>query len=264
MTRSEPPIQSWSLRSLPPLTWAMILLAVIFLTTTINSGGGSLLGMLAGLAPFLFAATVTYMKPSDPRFLYGGVLIGVGRGLAVLALLIASQGVVRGDIADMMFNLVAFIDTPLQVAGVILLGLGAGGVRTRYGMAILAVGILIAVVKTVWYLVNVVPGLLETLGPVDVGLSLVLAPLFPIAWAFVAGAAFESRHRLLLLGSLVLLGLEAVVTALTMANLGPETDFGRIRLVVDVMQLVGWLLLAVSPLRLEMGTQRPLRELDPA
>ena len=74
LTSSEPPIQSWSLRSLPPLTWAMILLAVIFVSTTLNSGNPSLLGMLAGLAPFLFAATVTYMKPSDPRFTYGAVL----------------------------------------------------------------------------------------------------------------------------------------------------------------------------------------------
>jgi hypothetical protein len=237
----------------------MVLLGLIFFVTTINSGS-SLPVMIAGLVPFLFAATVTYIKPSDHRFLYGAVLIGVGRGLAVLATLIARQGVLRGDAVQLMFDAVALVDTPIQVAGIVLLGLAAGGLRTRYGWIILGVGALVAIVKTGWYFINIVPTLTETLSAADIALSLVLAPLLPIAWAFVAGAAFEARMRLLLLGSLVLLGLEGVITALTLANPGPDTDFGRISLVVSVLQIVGWLLLAVSPLRLEMGTQRPLRE----
>jgi hypothetical protein len=238
----------------------MVLLAVIFVTTTLNSGNPSLVGMLAGLAPFLFAATVTYMKPSEPRFLYAAVLIGVGRGLAVLATLIAGQGVVRGDLANLMFDVVAFIDTPIQVAGVVLLGVAAGGVHSRYGLTVVGIGVLLAIIKTVWYFINVVPTLTGILSSVEIVQSLLLSPLFPIAWAFLVAAAFDARTRFLLLGSLVLLALEAVVVVLTMASPGPTADFGTIRLIVDVLQLAGWLLLALSPLRLEMGTQRPLRE----
>jgi len=249
LSRSNPPIQSWSLRSLPPLTWAMVLLGLIFVTTTINSGNRSLLGMLAGLAPFLFAATVTYMKPSDARFLYGAVLIGVGRGLTVLATLIANQQVLRGELAQMTFDTVALVHAPEQAVRTLLLGLAAGGVPTRIGLGMLGFGVLLAAAALVWQVVND-----------DVGLSVVRATIFPIAWAYLAGAAFESRRRLLLLGSLVLLALEVTILVIAAMNLGPQTDFGPINLAIDIIQLAGWLLLIMSPLRLEMGTQRPLRE----
>jgi hypothetical protein len=51
---------------------------------------------------------------------------------------------------------------------------------------------------------------------------------------------------------------------LTVLVSNPESNVQPVTLVIDVLQIVGWLILAVSPLRLEMGTQRPLRELDPA
>ena len=43
-----------------------------------------------------------------------------------------------------------------------------------------------------------------------------------------------------------------------------ERRIERVALVIDVLQIAGWLILAVSPLRLEMGTQRPLHEPEPA
>jgi hypothetical protein len=121
----------------------------------------------------------------------------------------------------------------------------------------------LAVVNVGWYVTTVVPTLPEDFGLVELGTSIVLAPLYPIAWAFLAGAAFETRRRLLLLGSLVFLALQAVVVAFSLASPGPEADLDRLTLVYVIGLIFGWLLLAVSPLRLEMGTQRPLREEAP-
>jgi hypothetical protein len=216
--------------------------------------------MLSGLGPFLFAATVTYMKPADPRFAYGAVLIGIGRGLTLFARLIVTQPVFAGDFAVLLLDVVQFIDFPLFLAGLFVIGLAAGGVRTRLGFAIIAVGLVLAIAKIAWSWSTTLAPLAADLPLVDTAMALLEPFLYSLGWAFVAAAAFESRRRLLLLGSLVFIALDAVLVALSLTNPGPEDDLSRVALVLEIMSLAGWLLLAVSPLRLEMGTQRPLRE----
>ena len=85
------------------------------------------------------------------------VLIGVGRGLSVMAFLIASQGVVRGEMADLLFRAVALVHLPIELVGIFLLGFAAGGIRTRLGIAIVALGFAVAAGNTVWYVTSAIP-----------------------------------------------------------------------------------------------------------
>jgi hypothetical protein len=244
----------------------MVLLGVIYVITSFSGRTQvSLVGLLSGLGPFLFAATVTYMKPSDQRFLYGAVLIGVGRGLDVLVQLIVAQSVVVNELTSFLLQVAQLIETPLFLAGVVLIGLGAGSVRTRAGLAIVLVGLVVGLAKLVWsWSVSWAPFVegmpLGEIPIATIGASLATSFVYSLAWAFVLAASFESKRRLLLLGSLIFAALDVLSVALSIANMTEEADAARLFLVLGVASLIGWLILAVSPLRLEMGTQRPLRD----
>lgn len=248
MTRPGP-IQSMSLRSLPPLTWAMVLIGLIYLLTSLSAGNRSVPALAFGIAPLLFAAAVTFVRPIDQRYVYGAVLIGVGRGMAVLAAYIASGRVVSGDLAEQAYAVVAFLQFPVTLVGIALIGMATARVRTRFGYGVVGAGIAVALLALAWYIPRAPSA--DALPLQDVVTGAVFAALHPIVWAYVVAAAWEARRRALLLGALLL--FVALIAGALLVPLGPSTNLVDVSLIV---QAIGWLLLAAAPFRGEIRSSQ--------
>jgi hypothetical protein len=237
--------------------WILLGFAVVAVASLITSPGVTLLGPLQVAMPFFFAAAVLLVRPIDRRFVWAAVAIGASQAFLLGPRLVPAEWTFYYPELDQLGGAVTMLYSPALLGGLALLGLALGGIRTRLGWLIVGIGLVLAASSAVRVLTQTLPEGLE-LSAIDRLLSIVIPPLHPMAWAFVAGAALGGGRRLFPFGALLIFVLMVPLGTFLLwdvPSLGPDTNFGLLQFVFGIIPLTGWIALTFAPLFGEVDGQ---------
>jgi hypothetical protein len=195
--------------------------------------------------PVLLAAVVVLVVPGNRLMVAGGV------ALATAAVLLSTWHLVPlvggGDL-PLLLGLAA---APLLVAGPLLLGHGLGGVGSRLGVALVAGGLVVAVLAAAYAFTVTEP--MVTAAPF--GSALVVATVIQqcayFGWAYLLAAAVERRAVFIAVGAGLWIAVNAAILLLVQfaGGLAPGFDLVGAGIVYFLLSLGAWVALIVGFLR---------------
>jgi len=229
--------------------WLALGLAVVAAIIRATSAGASITGTIAGAAPFLFVAAVLYARPADVRFVYGAAAIVAYQAIPLAGQLLPNEWIARMPV---LFDVRAFAityDIALLIVGLVLLGMAVGGVRSRVGWLIVALGALVATVNIVRSVASLVELPLGDVLTLDLALSFLLGAGAALAWAYLLAASVDARRRYLAIGTALVIAATYLIDLLLLPfDRGPQTDFALLAIIFGALLALGWLTMAVAPL----------------
>ncbi|MEP7157833.1 MAG: hypothetical protein ABI797_00255 [Chloroflexota bacterium] len=244
-------------RAVPWSVWLFLALAVLYAVIRIlDAPVLQPLPTAAGLAPFLFAAAVSFARPADRRFRWAAWAIAAYVALPLITRPIPELvfRLAPGDWSNAAFilqdvaNVVQSLANALLIVGLALFGLALGGVRSAFGGAILAAGAAVALANLTWFFSHPI----AEIPLINIAESVTFSTLTSLAWAFVFAAAIDAVRSLLIVGTGLLFANVVVNAVLLWWTLGPGTNTDVLSLVIGGMALAGWLALAAGALRGEL------------
>lgn len=245
-------LRTGDIRSIPIGVWPLLGLAIADVILRLQSRDRLLeLTELASLfvvaAPFAFAAAVVYVAPADRRFVLGAIAMAVPELLIVLEMLL-TPGFVN-LLQDIEWTrLRVDVGWILSLGGLLLTGLALGGVKTRLGWAVVAVGAALFLIGVAWYASYVAANPLPEGLPIEYLPISLLAGSVVVGWAYLLGAALERGLRAITIGAVLILGLAALnVVSTVFPTAVPQSDFGAL-LTLTVVHLTAWVALIVGAL----------------
>ena len=246
-------MRAGDIRSIPVGVWPLLGLALLDVFFRAQQLGPSFTGLQAisaamAAAPFLFAAAAVYVSPVDRRFVYGALALAYVELLAVVGMLFAPArlNVAAWEDIDRFLGLAGWLMT---LGGLLLVGLAIGGVRTRFGLASVALGAVLFLFAEVQVATLGLPALAAEFGmPIEQVLVSYLAPLVIIGWAYLLGAALDNQRRFLAVGAGIRVALSVVGVLFVIVNPAPGTDFAPVTLLMTLAGFVGWAALIAGAL----------------
>jgi hypothetical protein len=240
-------LREGDIRSVPLAVWPFLILALAYIFLTIENQFETLdlqgsLYLATGVAPLAFAIAVAWVTPIDRRFVIAATAIAVPTILRVAELLLVYQlNVVSND---------GWNDLPLgtlrwasSLGGVLLLGIALGGIRTRLGWVVVALG-------AAWFVIHefqVAIQMSSTSFPAEyqVPLEQLVIPfvygLIFVGWTFVSGAALDHGLRAIALGAGILFAIVVYSDFILPHLISPEsTNFTLLNLGGSLVSLLGW------------------------
>ena len=255
-----------SMRDMKWPVWVLLALAALVMAYSVIQYGLHL-STLAFAAPLLFAAAVVYVAPSDKRFAWAAVLIALQPAVAIIAAWLPNFwfDTVPGDWKNAtpllmdLGNIAQDVARLLLFAGLGLLGLALGGVRTLVSAAIIGVGVLFSIFQAAEFLGTQIDGM-----PIEMTVqSIVFPTLYIVGWAFVFAAALESRRPLMLAGTGLLVALIVFDRLQDWWLAMPQGNVNALLVGTAMLSVLAAVLMILSPLRGELnGTpSRPTGDL---
>jgi hypothetical protein len=245
-----------SMRDIKWAVWVLLALAALVMAYSLIQSGPHI-GVITFAAPLIFAAAVVYVAPADRRFAWAAVLIALGPAVASIAGWLPDFwfDTVPGDWKNATPLLIDLGNTAQDVARVLgfaglgLLGLALGGVRTLVSAAIIGVALLFSFIQVADFLGTQIEGM-----PIDMTVqSIVFPTLYMLGWAFVFAAALESRRPLMLAGTGLLVALIVFDRLQDWWLAMPGGPLDALLLATGILSLIGWVLMTASPLRGELS-----------
>jgi hypothetical protein len=246
-------MRTGDIRSIPLPAWFFGLLALAYgailateaSTTYDLTQTPSLVAQTLG--PLIFATIVAYVVPADRRVFWGAALI------AAQSILGLTQGLIErlpGLPAELYsFGLVQW-GWIFELSGLVLLGLGLGGIRSRVGWVALALGLAVFAIGDIqlalaWIATPPDPDL--GIPAYQVALSFV-AGVTTVGWAFLTGVALDNRLRAFAIAAGIFFALDAIALATQwlLTNLFPNPDPSLLPwffLPFRIGTVLGWLVL---------------------
>jgi hypothetical protein len=249
------------LRTVPWLAWLLLVVGALYVVRGLLPPGFSPLSSLARAGPIFFAAAVVYMGPPDRRFRWAALALAVPPIVRLLAnwTPIVWQQVAPGDwrnAVPLLFDLgsvAADVAAPIGLAGLFLLGLALGGVRSFLSAVIQAAGAAIGLADLAWFFAHPV----EQLPLLQAATGVIYPTLNVLGWAFVFAAALESLRSLILIGAGLVFANVVINAVLLWWTIGPDANFDLLSLIVAGPLLLGWLAMTAGALRGELNAPAP-------
>jgi len=270
-------MRTGDIRSVPLAVWPFLALWIADIYLRMSGGGpfgGSSFGEITRLpgviltsAPLLFATAVAFVAPADRRILWAAALIAVPEAANVLVMAWSTW---VSFIGDDLQPVAGSITAVVQAAGLVLLGVALGGLRSRLGRIILIAALIYYAYAIVRNGLNL--SSIASTSEQDFPLIWYIAPLFGgtalVGWAYLLGAAIDNRRPALALGS-ALLVLPVLIGAIadpffsSAYPLIPQLPFA-----IPWLQATAWIALIYGVFRELPTTPRrevtPIEELAPA
>lgn len=246
-------LRRFDVRAMQPAVWVLLILAIVDVVVRIRSDGSfvdpfRIPLLAAAAAPFVFAAAVVYSAPADRRLVWGALALASTELLVVLAHILQPPWLSLGVISDAV-AVVRRVGPLISVAGLVLIGVALGGLRSRLALAAAGVGAAVFVLGSLWSLARLLEPSSDLQLPFDQVVITFVAPLVTVGWAFVAGAAFDRGMRLMTLGAALIVSLAALDTVLAALSLrDPLADYGFVLTIIRMVNLAAWAALVAGAL----------------
>ena len=246
-----------SLRAVPRLAWLFLVLGALVVLRSLVQPTFAPISAIAGGGSCFFAAAVLYVRPVDRPIAWGAIALAFVPTIAVIANVVPNAwfAIAPGDwknatplLADLA-GAASQVASLIAVAGLYLLAIGLGGVRSFVSFLILGLGAALALANLTWTLAHPIEGF-----PVlELVRSVAFATLYVLGLAFVFAAAVESLRNLTMVGAGLLFAAAAVSDVLLWWQPGPGTNTDLLSLLLGSLMLGGWLGLVAGALRGEMN-----------
>jgi hypothetical protein len=235
-------VREFDYRTVPIATWICLGFAALELVARFTGPDPSIPladvpSLVLSLGPLLWAAAIFYARPADSRIRWGAALIATAEIVYVVTLFVAPERVGQNPLYDAL-DLVRWL--PVTPAGLFLVGIWLGGLRSRYAVGAAVIGLVFYAIGEFEYL-----GRAQALVDAGIPLELIIrgfiGPVEIVAWAFVAGAALQRGMQWLAVGSAMIVvwsALNTIVTLLVVAS--PATDFGLLAAVFLLVNAAAW------------------------
>jgi len=270
-------MRTGDIRSIPLAVWPFVALWIADIYLRMSGGGplgGSsfveitqLPGVILTSAPLLFAAAVAFVAPTDRRILLAAALIAVPEAANVLVMAWSAWVSFIGDEWQPVGGSITAV---AQAAGLVLLGVALGGLRSRVGRILLIAAVLYGGYVILRNGLNL--SSMASTSEQDFPLIWYVTPFFSgivtVAWAFLLGTAIDNRRPAIALGS-ALLVLPMLIGAIadpffsSAYPLIPQLPFA-----IPWLQATAWIALIYGAFRELPTTPRrevtPVEELAPA
>ncbi len=210
-------MRTGDIRSVPLAAWFFGLLVIAYAYLLISGNAFrvdpfNLPSFFALLAPLVFATAMSYAAPVDRRFFWGAALIGASQLPHLVELALTRFAGFRPDwgagLSPQSFSWV------LELAGVVLLAVAIGRIRSGRNWLWLAIGLAIFVIGDIqnaafWASNPFPPDEVGFVYPLESIAVTFVGGLTIVAWAYLLGAAIEHRHRAFAIASGIFVALSA-------------------------------------------------------
>ena len=255
-------MRTGDIRSIPLVFWAMLGLAGFAVFVLIRERGLSLEladapSIFLRVGPFLLAAAVALAAPADRRFLWGALALCASEAWFLLRFFEPASG--EPTLFGVALESLGSALWALTLAGLLLIGVAVGGIRSRFGWLVLAIGALVFVVSAAWQVISYasIPTdqLFLILSPEQFVVG-VIGHAVIIGWAYLLGAGLDNNRHYLAVGAGLMLGQAAFgVMRLLFLPVTPDADFTLLNLMSLTVSVAAWSALIAAAMT-EFGPRR--------
>ena len=243
MTQTAARPSGWG--SLPLVSWLLLGLAVVYVALVARNEWFTVAPTLAGAAPFVFGAAMSWAAPQDRRFVFGTWAIVTSGVLHFIVALVDLQSSSPMPLLADVANGLNDASWLLEAVGVVLIGLALGGIRSNGGWTVFWLGVAVGLIGVGWVTMDAV----ANVGPFDV-LIAAAAQGLPVAWGYLAAAAVDARRRWFAVGGLLMLVYLLFIILLDWSAPAPQTTLQRLEFGRDLVGLLALVALSYGALKL--------------